>query len=100
MDKFINTVRAIVMFTLLFLILIFCLQNSDQVSIRFMSIHVESIPLFIALFGTLATGLLIGFLGGMVSRTKSKREALRKPEESKEVKQGPTTSNAETNAQL
>ena len=92
MTKVINTVRAIIMFTLLLFILIFCFQNRDEVSIRFLNINLEKLPLFIALFGTLATGLLIGFLGGLISGTKSKREALRKAEESREVKERPTSS--------
>lgn len=97
MDKFINTVRAIIMFSLLFLVLIFCFQNSEAVSIHFMSIHVEQLPLFIALLGTLATGLLIGFLGGMITGSKSKREALRKPEQARDEKLRPPT-DVETNA--
>ena len=92
MTKVINTVRAIIMFTLLLFILIFCFQNRDEVSIRFLNFNLEKLPLFIALFGTLATGLLIGFLGGLISGTKAKREALRKPEESREVKERPTGS--------
>lgn len=98
MDKVVNTIRAIVMFTLLLLILIFCFQNREDVSIHFLNIHLEKLPLFIALFGTLATGLLIGFLGGMISGTKSKREALRKPEEAREVKQRPPNNDTQTNA--
>lgn len=98
MDKVVNTIRAIIMFTLLLLILIFCFQNRDDVSIHFLNIHIEKLPLFIALFGTLATGLLIGFLGGMISGTKSKREALRKPESAREFKQRPTNSDVDSNA--
>lgn len=98
MTKIINTIRAIIMFTLLLFILIFCFQNRDEVNIRFLNIQIEKLPLFIALFGTLATGLLIGFLGGMISGTKSKREALRKVEESRDHKQRPSASDSETNA--
>jgi uncharacterized integral membrane protein len=97
MNKFINTVRAIIMFTLLLFILIFCFQNSQDVSIHFLNIHLQSLPLFIALFGTLATGLLIGFLGGMISGTKSKRDALTKSEAPKEVKQAPLSTEPEIN---
>jgi cell division protein FtsN len=34
-------------------------------------------PLFIALFGTLLVGLFLGFIAGLISGTKTKREALR-----------------------
>lgn len=57
-------------------------------------------PLFVALFGTLATGLLIGYLAGMISGTKSKREALRTKEDARELKERPQTSTDEkTNTQ-
>lgn len=97
MNKFINTVRAIIMFALLFVILVFCFQNRDEVDIHFISIHVQQVPLFIALFGTLATGLLIGFLGGMISGTKSNCETLRNPEEESEVKKQASAKDFETN---
>ena len=51
--------------------------------------HIQALPLFIALFGTLATGLLIGFLAGMISGTKSKRETLRTVEEERETSSRP-----------
>lgn len=80
MTKLVNSIRAIVLFTLLFFILIFCFQNRQEVAIQFLKMKVESMPLFIALFATLSTGLLIGFLGGMITGSKSKRAALRKEE--------------------
>lgn len=80
MTKLVNTIRAIVLFTLLFFILIFCFQNRQEVAIQFLKMKVESLPLFIALFATLFTGLLIGFLGGMITGSKTKRSALRKEE--------------------
>jgi len=91
MTKFINTIRAIIMFTLLLLVLIFCSQNSEQVAIHFMSMHLEQVPLFTALLGTLATGLLIGFLGGMITGSKSKREDIRKTTQDRDEKLSPTT---------
>lgn len=80
MTKVINTVRAIIIFVLLLFILIFCFQNGQRVAINFLKVKLEEVPLFIALFSTLATGLLIGFLAGLISGSKSKRAALRKEE--------------------
>ncbi|MCB0510859.1 MAG: LapA family protein [Chitinophagales bacterium] len=80
MTKVVNTIRAIILFILLFFILIFCFQNRQEVSIQFLKMKIESMPLFIALFATLSTGLLIGFLGGMITGSKAKRAALRKEE--------------------
>lgn len=96
MNKVVNTVRAIIMFTLLLFILIFCFQNRQEVDIAFLKMQIQKLPLFIALFGTLATGLLIGFLAGMISGTKSKREALRKPEASREKTDRPAVKDSET----
>lgn len=83
MDKIINTIRAVIMFTLLLFILIFCFQNRDVVDIKFLSMQVNQLPVFIALIGTLATGLLIGFLAGMIKGTKAKRDAARTKAETK-----------------
>lgn len=96
MKKVVNTIRAIIMFTLLLFILIFCFQNRQEVDITFLKMHVQALPLFIALFGTLATGLLIGFLAGMISGTKSKREALRSVEEKRESSSRPKSIDSET----
>lgn len=93
MDKVKNTARAIIMFALLFLILIFCFQNRDEVAISFFKMKLESVPLFIALIGTLSTGLLIGFLAGLITGTKTKRETLRKKNESRELQERPTNEN-------
>lgn len=95
MTKFINTVRAIILFTLLLLILIFCFQNNQHVDISFLNMKVQQMPLFIALFGTLSVGLLIGFLAGMISGTKSKREALRQQDASREKMTRPESNKPE-----
>jgi len=101
MDKIINTVRAVVMFTLLLFVLIFCFQNRQEVDIKFLSMQVSQLPLFIALIGILATGLLIGFLAGLIKGTKSKRdvlrgkEALKRKETSKRIKPENTNNTSE-----
>lgn len=95
MTKFVNTVRAIILFTLLLLILIFCFQNNQHVDIAFLNMKMQQLPLFIALFGTLSVGLLIGFLAGMISGTKSKREALRSKEATREVAERPESNKPE-----
>ena len=77
MTKFIRTVQAIILFVLLLLILIFCFQNNAPVDITFLHLKVQQMPLFIALFGTLLVGLFLGFIAGLISGTKTKREALR-----------------------
>jgi uncharacterized integral membrane protein len=77
MTKAINIVRIIIMSILLILFLIFCFQNKEDVSIQFLNMHVEQMPLFLVLFVTLLFGLLIGFLAGMIKGSKVKREAER-----------------------
>ena len=89
--------RAVIMFTLLLFILIFCFQNRQEVDIAFLNLRLHQLPLFIAFFGTLFTGLLIGFLAGMISGTKSKRQALRKSEPGREEEQRQGTSEKEKN---
>lgn len=100
MKEVINTVRAIIMFTLLLFVLIFCFQNRQEVDISFLKIHIQALPLFIALFGTLAAGLLIGFLGGLLSGTKSKRDALRAKDEEREAKSRPKPIDADTKPEV
>ena len=97
MDKLINTLRAVVMFTLLLLILIFCFQNRAVVDVKFLNMQVNQLPVFIALIGTLATGLLIGFLAGLIKGTKSKRDALRVKEASKRKEEDRKTASDRTN---
>ena len=82
MKKAIHTFRALVMFTLLLFILIFCFQNNQDVDIAFLKMKLHQVPLFIALFSTLSAGLLIGYLAGMIAETKPKREALRNEDDS------------------
>lgn len=76
MKEVVNTVRAILMFSLLLVILIFCFQNMQSVDIKFFSMKMQQLPLFIALMFTLAIGLLIGFLAGMLKASKNKTKAI------------------------
>lgn len=73
MDKLINTLRAVIVFTFLLLVLIFCFQNRQEVDVKFLSVQINNLPLFIALIGILATGLLIGFLVGLMKGSKTKK---------------------------
>lgn len=90
MRKTVNTIRAILLFTILIFVLIFCFQNKHVVSVRFLKAELKEMPLFIVLIATLAGGILIGFLAGMISGTKSKRNALRDLEEKQKLEQRPT----------
>lgn len=85
MDKFINTVRAVIMFSLLLFVLIFCFQNRQEVDIKFLSMQISQLPLFIALIGILATGLLIGFLAGIIKGSKTRRENKREAQRQETV---------------
>lgn len=86
MKEVVNTVRAVLMFVLLLVILIFCFQNMQEVDIKFFSMKMQQLPLFIALMFTLAVGLLIGFLAGMIKGTQNKNKAVEDAKEMEKLK--------------
>ncbi len=95
MKKAIHTFRALIMFILLLFILIFCFQNNQNVDIAFLKMKLHQVPLFIALFATLSSGLLIGFLAGMIAETKSNRQALRNEDASQTQAERPAAKETE-----
>lgn len=96
MKQVINTVRAVLMFALLLVVLIFCFQNMQDVDIRFFSMKMQQLPLFIALMFTLALGLLIGFLAGMIKGTQNKNKAIEEARELQRAKHLEEQRNLET----
>jgi uncharacterized integral membrane protein len=89
--------KAIITVLVFFFALTFCLQNTDQVTLRYYGL-VENLttPIFIVVLASVFLGIIIGIIGGglttlrlriQLSRQTKEIEALRKGQEAGETEE-------------
>jgi uncharacterized integral membrane protein len=82
-----KTAKAIVIVLIFFFALTFCIQNADQVTLRYYGLVQDlTAPLFVVVLASVFLGILIGLIGGGLSSIRLRLQLKKQQKEAKALR--------------
>jgi uncharacterized integral membrane protein len=82
-----KTAKAIIIVLLFFFALTFCIQNVDQVTLRYYGLVQDlQAPLFVVVLASVFLGIIIGLIGGGLSSIRLRLQLNKQQKEAKALK--------------
>jgi uncharacterized integral membrane protein len=95
-----KTAKAIVLVVIFFFALTFCIQNADQITLRYYGLVQDlTAPLFAVVLASVFLGILIGLIGGGLSSLRLRIQLNKQQKEAKALRTELASLKGEENAE-